>query len=222
MLLRVMERQHGEHGQGAGGLEGDINVDLDLDLDVDVLWRLAGLREALGLAPGRVGWLRGCMRRFVGGGLLTLTAAILAAREQVLEHVFTAAQQSLYKWTVGIGNRPCRNIICNTHRMAALSVFLLWSGLYPRTELTRSLQEIISALQYITATDAELVAVAIEHGHTDEHIRDKFLWAAQIREVYGGSCNKCDERTTTSMLFPLEDLLCDLTSELQHQLVGDV
>ncbi|EAQ87585.1 predicted protein [Chaetomium globosum CBS 148.51] len=143
----------GEVGWGQRGWKEVWKEGGDADVDVDVLWRLAGLREALGLTPGWVAWLRGCMRRFV--------AAVLAAREQVPGHVFTAAQQSLYKWTVGIGNRPCRNITCNTHRMAALGVSLLWSGLYLRTELKRSLQDIISALQYITATDAELAAVAI-------------------------------------------------------------
>jgi hypothetical protein len=153
--------------------------------------------------------------------LLTSTDAILTAREQVLKHVFTAAQKSLYKWTVGIGNRPCRNITCNTHRIAALNTFLLWSGLYPRTKLNKSLREIILALQYITATDAELVVVAIEQGHADNHVRERLAWAARIREIYGGTCTTCDEKTATSALFPLEDLLCDLTFELQNHLAQD-
>ncbi|KAH6856083.1 hypothetical protein B0I37DRAFT_425064 [Chaetomium sp. MPI-CAGE-AT-0009] len=298
-LVRAMAQ-----GPGAGG---------GAKLDVGVLWRLGGLREALGLVPGWVAWLRGCMSRFVcglggvgvvagwmdgwepegggdgdgGGGAAAAGSgvdgdvlemalgvcavfgwaeelsvvvrraayvwgvgedgetgdavlvkpdgsrvdvavcgraavdAIVAAREQALEHVFAAAQQSLYRWTVGIGSRPCRNITCNTYRIAALNTFLLWSGLYPRTKLNKSLQEIISALQYITATDAELAVVAIEHRHGDDHVCDRLLWAAQIRRAYSGTCTECDEKTATSMLFPLEDLLCDVTSELQDHLAKD-
>lgn len=158
---------------------------------------------------------------FCGDESLTSTDAIFAAREQVLQHVLTAAQQSLYKWTVGIGNRPCRNITCNTHRIAALNTFLLRSGLYPLTKLNKSLREIISALQYITATDAELAAVAIEQGHADNHVCDTLVWAARIRETYGGTCTTCGEKTATSTLFLLEDLLCNLTFELRDHLAQD-
>jgi hypothetical protein len=148
-----------------------------------------------------------------------LTDAILAAREQVVQKVFTTAQESLCNWTMRIGRRPCDNITCNTNRIAGLNVFLLWSGLYPRTKLNRSLHEIVSALQYITATDAELVAVAIENGQEVDDVEERFAWAARIRKAYGGTCTKCSEKTSTSMLFPLEDLLCDLTFEMQAQLV---
>lgn len=44
-------------------------------------------------------------------------------------------------------------------------------------------------------------------------------WAVRIRADYGGACTKCDERTATSTLFPLEDLLTDLTWELHDQLL---
>jgi hypothetical protein len=148
-----------------------------------------------------------------------LTDAILAAREQVVQKVFTTAQESLCNWTMRIGRRPCENITCNTNRIAGLNVFLLWCGLYPRTKLNRSLHEIVSALQYITATDAELVAVAIENGQEVDDVEERFAWAARIRKAYGGTCTKCSEKTATSMLFPLEDLLCDLTFEMQAQLV---
>lgn len=137
----------------------------------------------------------------------------------MLQHVFATAQESLCGWTTRIGRRPCDNITCNTHRIAALNVFLLWSGLYPRTKLTRSLHEIVSALQFITATNAELMAVGIENGQEDGKVDERCAWAARIRETYGGTCTKCSEKTATSMLFPLEDLLCDLTFEMQARLL---
>src|SRR5690554_6155524 len=99
-----------------------------------------------------------CFRRYAD---LDLTDAILDAREKVVQQLFMTAQESLCSWTMRIGRRPCDNITCNTNRIAGLNVFLLWSGLYPRTKLNRSLHGIVSALQYITATDAELMAVAI-------------------------------------------------------------
>lgn len=153
-------------------------------------------------------------------GILTCpTGAILATREQVIQQVFMTAQKFLCNWTTRIGRRTCDNLTCNTNRIAALNVFLLWSGLYPRTKLNRSLHEIVSALQYITATDAELMAVAIESGQEVDDVDEGFAWATRIRKDYGGTCTKCSEKTATSMLFPLEDLLCDLTFEMQAQLV---
>ncbi|KAL2177650.1 uncharacterized protein P884DRAFT_223251, partial [Thermothelomyces heterothallicus CBS 202.75] len=87
--------------------------------------------------------------------------AIAATRGRVLDRVFAVAQQCLLKWTIGIGCRPCANLTCNTNRMAAINVFLLWSGLYPPGRLlSKSISEMVSALQYITATDAELSAAA--------------------------------------------------------------
>jgi hypothetical protein len=150
--------------------------------------------------------------------MLTSTDAILAACEQVVKQLFAVAQQSLYRWTTGIGAQPCANITCTTNRIAALNVFLFRSGLYPRTKLKKSLQEIVAALQYITATNAELAVSTIEHGQEEGHVDERLLWAANIREAYGGTCTECDEKTPTSMLFPLEDLLCDLTFEMQEQL----
>ncbi|KAK4150602.1 hypothetical protein C8A00DRAFT_36809 [Chaetomidium leptoderma] len=143
---------------------------------------------------------------------------ILAAREQVFQEAFVTAQKSLCSWTIRIGRRPCDNITCNTNRIAALNVFLLWSGLFPRTKLNVSLHEIVSALQYITATDAELMAIAIENGREDDQVEERLAWAAHIRQTYRGTCTKCSEKTATSTLFPLEDLLCDLTFEMQTQL----
>lgn len=105
---------------------------------------------------------------------------------------------------------------CNTNRIAALNVFLLWSGLYPRSKMNKSLLEIVSGLQYITATDAELSASAKKNGWKGGQVDDKLLWAAHIRENYGGTCSNCKEKTPTSMLFPLEDLLCDVTFEMQE------
>jgi hypothetical protein len=157
-----------------------------------------------------------CFRRDAD---LDLTDAILAAREHVLQKVFMTAQESLYNWTTHIGRRPCDNITCNTNRIAGLNVFLFWSGLYPRAKLNRSLHEIVSAVQYTTATDAELMAVAIENGQEVDDVEERFAWAARIRKTYGGTCTKCNEKTATSMLFPLEDLLCDLTFEMQARLV---
>ncbi|KAK4044058.1 hypothetical protein C8A01DRAFT_31655 [Parachaetomium inaequale] len=150
--------------------------------------------------------------------MLTSTNAILAAREEPVKQLFGVAQQSLYRWTTGIGRHPCANITCTTNRIAALNVFLFRSGLYPRTKLSKSLQEIVSALQYITATDAELTASAIKNGHQDDHVDERLRWVAHIRDAYGGTCGECDEKAPTSMLFPLEDLLCDLTFEMQEQL----
>lgn len=113
---------------------------------------------------------------------------------------------------------------CNTNRIAAINVFLLWSGLYPRSKLlSKSLSEIVSGLQYITATDAELREAPTEKNAIREHDRnvgDRPLWAVRIREDYGGTCTKCKETVATSMLFPLEDLLCDISFEVRGGLEG--
>ncbi|AEO60894.1 hypothetical protein MYCTH_36460, partial [Thermothelomyces thermophilus ATCC 42464] len=135
-----------------------------VDMGVDTLWRLGRLQPGLGLGAGLVARLRGPMERFVKGlgkiGGWT-DYAIAATRGRVLDRIFAAAQQSLLKWTIGIGCRPCANLTCNTNRMAAINVFLLWSGLYPPSRLlSKSISEMVSALQYITATDAELSAAA--------------------------------------------------------------
>lgn len=147
---------------------------------------------------------------------------IIAARKQVLPSVFAAAQASLSTWTVRVGRRPCANALCVTNRIAALNVFLLQSGLFPRTRLNKSLHEIVTALYYITATDSELLVATAEKEHEggleDDDSGSKLAWALKIRETYGGSCTKCNEKTATSMLFPLEDLLTDITWELHDQL----
>ena len=110
-------------------------------------------------------------------------------------------------------------MLCGTNRIAALNVFLLQSGLFPRTKLDKSLHEIVAALRYITATDSELLAAAAsDKGEAGDEKNNKLGWAAEIRRTYGGTCTKCDEKTATSMLFPLEDLLTDLTWELHDQL----
>ncbi|KAL2153624.1 hypothetical protein VTH82DRAFT_4779 [Thermothelomyces myriococcoides] len=150
--------------------------------------------------------------------------AITATRACILDRVFAAAQRSLLRWTIGIGWRPCTNMTCNTNRIAAINVFLLWSGLYPRSKLlSKSLSEIVSGLQYITATDAELREAPTEKNAIREHDRnvgDRPLWAVRIREDYGGTCTKCKETVATSMLFPLEDLLCDISFEVRGGLEG--
>ena len=123
---------------------------------------------------------------FGGDADLDLTDAILTTREKVFQKVFLTARESLYSWTTRIGHRPCDNITCNTNRIAGLNVFLLWSGLYPRAKLNRSLHEIGSALQYATATDTELVAVAIENGQEIDDVEEIFAWAARIRNPTAG------------------------------------
>ncbi|KAL2164911.1 hypothetical protein VTH06DRAFT_207 [Thermothelomyces fergusii] len=134
--------------------------------------------------------------------------AITATRGRILDRVFAAAQQSLLRWTIGIGCRPCANATCNTNRIAALNVFLLWSGLYPRSRrLTKPLSEIVSALQYLATAENGVQ-------EDEQKIDDRLVWAVHIRDRYGGTCNRCKEKTTTSMLFPLEDLLCDLSFEI--------
>ncbi|KAL2259213.1 hypothetical protein VTK26DRAFT_7183 [Humicola hyalothermophila] len=143
---------------------------------------------------------------------------ILAARRQILPQLFATAQQLLRNWTVRIGNRPCENIHCVTNRIAALNVFLLQSGLFPRTRLDKSLLELVLALKHITATDAELAAAAQTQGF-EEYAERKLGWANSIRRGYGMTCTKCHERAATSALFPLEDLLADLTWELHDRLV---
>jgi hypothetical protein len=144
--------------------------------------------------------------------------AVLAAREKVVEKVFVAAHQSLKMWMMRIGRRPCENMLCNTNRIEALITVLRWLGLFPRVNPDMSLQELITLLQFTTATDAELMAVVIEHGWDEDFLRKRFNWPMYIRQRFGGACTQCDEKTPTSMLFPLEDLLCDVTFEMQKQL----
>ena len=148
------------------------------------------------------------------------TDIILATRRQILPELFTTAQQSLSSWIARIGSRPCENIHCSTNRIAALNAFLLQSGLFPRTRLDdKSIHEIVSALKYITATANELVTAAEENKGLGDYVDRKLVWAANIRETYGITCTKCHERMATSSLFPLEDLLTDLTWELHEHLV---
>jgi hypothetical protein len=151
--------------------------------------------------------------------LTCVVDAILAARGRVVEEAFGIAQKSLCDWTMRIGRRPCENMTCNANRIAALNVFLLASGLYPRGRFSKSLCEVVTGLQYITATDAKLMAVSIETGEPFGAVDEKLAWAARIRRMYGGACTKCNEKAATSMLFPLEDLLCDLTFEMEDRLL---
>ncbi|KAK3307335.1 uncharacterized protein B0T15DRAFT_501856 [Chaetomium strumarium] len=125
--------------------------------------------------------------------------AILATCNRVLEHFFEGADSALRKWTARLAAHPCTNMVCNTHRLGALNGFLVACGLAPRRQVTKALAEMILALELMAADNHEA--------------------AADLRNTYGGWCAFCCEPTDTSMLFPLEDLLCDLTWELQAQLV---
>ncbi|KAK4126481.1 hypothetical protein N657DRAFT_689000 [Parathielavia appendiculata] len=269
-------------------------------LNVDELWRLGGLKNALGLEKRWVEFLRECMRAFAGaikrvGGWLNfggseelgeeeadliggsetmeravntclvfgwgeelrvVTArlayvcavaedeatrevvllkpggrrlevgicgtevvdAILAARGQILENLSAAAQKSVRSWITRIGRHPCDNMMCNTNRLEALITVLRWLGLFPRANVDTPLHELVTVLQFTTASDAELMAAAIENDWDDDSMRKRFNWPMYIRQRFGGTCTKCDEKSPTSMLFPLEDLLCDLTFEMQDQL----
>ncbi|KAG7287407.1 hypothetical protein NEMBOFW57_006918 [Staphylotrichum longicolle] len=181
------------------------------------LWRLSRLHAAggLGLRRGWIGWLRrACMGGFV--------ARLAGVRGRVVVEAFGIAQKSLCDWTMRIGRRPCGNMTCNANRIAALIVFLLTSGLYPRGRFSRSLHKVVTGLQYITSTDAELMAISIETGEPFGAVDEKLTWAARIRDMYGGACTKCNEKAATSMLFPLEDLLCDLTFEMDDRLLESV
>ena len=105
--------------------------------------------------------------------------------------------------------------------MAALNNFLLVSGLFPRGDLPKSLLEIVTGLRYLTASDAELASVSQQQRGpaVGGKAASGLEWAAQLRAKHAAMCTKCDERAPTSTLFPLEDLLVDLTWELQEQLL---
>ncbi|KAK4098347.1 hypothetical protein N658DRAFT_544486 [Parathielavia hyrcaniae] len=144
--------------------------------------------------------------------------AILAARRKVVENLFAAAHKTLGAWMTRIGHHPCADMLCNTNRLEALIFVLRWLGLFPRGDIDMSLHELVTALQFTTATNAELMAAAIENDWGDGLMRKRFNWPMYIRQRFAGTCSKCNERAPTSMLFPLEDLLCELTFEMQDQL----
>jgi hypothetical protein len=87
------------------------------------------------------------------------TDAILSTRNRVLEHFFEGAASALRKWTARLAEHPCRNMECNIHRLDALHAFFTTTGLAPRAPVvTKSLAEIVSALQLIAAENYEAVA----------------------------------------------------------------
>ncbi|KAK4237344.1 hypothetical protein C8A03DRAFT_16106 [Achaetomium macrosporum] len=129
-------------------------------LSVDNLWRLGGMKHGLALSSWCVEVMGKWMGAFVGRLKKVgtwLDGAILAARKRVLEHVFADAEGALRRWTARLAHHPCTNMVCNTNRLAALNAFLVACGLCPRREVTKSLAEIISALELITSADADAV-----------------------------------------------------------------
>jgi hypothetical protein len=168
----------------------------------------------------------------------TIAVTIIQARDQIIPRLLKTAKDSLCSWTRRIGQNPCQNDTCNANRIAALNTFLAFSSLYPGREdkLERSLREILDSLRYITASDAELRGLAMGEAKCDtgpycptprpldlaaatavlaEQIPD---WAVRLREMYGGTCVKCNNFSATSMLFPLMDLLSDLCAEIEDLL----
>ena len=211
--LRWLRRGMGDSAGSLGGVGGWLGsfggVVLPGDDELRALERAVRVCEVFG-------WEGEEKRRVLGR--LAYVGSVGEVRRELVERVYETAQRALCDWTVRIGRRPCENLGCNTNRIAGLNAFLLASGLYPRGKMVVSLHELVSALQYVTATDAELMTVAIETGEPEGWVDERLEWAARIRTAYGGTCTKCSEKTATSMLFPLEDLLCDISFEVEDWL----
>ncbi|GAB1319553.1 hypothetical protein MFIFM68171_09763 [Madurella fahalii] len=134
---------------------------------------------------------------------------IKTARQTVLSNIVVATADLLDTWARLCRHQPCENNSCNSSSVAALQQFSLRSGLHPDGKLGDiSLHDVITALKIITAPDAV----------ADDSDKDRFVWATEIRETHGGACMQCDRDGATSLLFPLECLLSDITWKLQDKL----
>ncbi|KAJ4289457.1 hypothetical protein N0V88_006938 [Collariella sp. IMI 366227] len=133
---------------------------------------------------------------------------ILTARDHGVAHAFAVAKERFNHWVTYLRDGGCAWAVCNSIRAAALGAFVEQSGLGGcGSELPKSLHEVFSALELITASSGDLAPE-----------EDRLAWAAQIRQSYGGTCTLCPG-VPTSMFFPLDDLLCSLSWDMQEKLL---
>ncbi|KAK3987224.1 hypothetical protein QBC44DRAFT_401063 [Cladorrhinum sp. PSN332] len=136
--------------------------------------------------------------------------AILEYRNQVVSLFLSWAKASLDQWITRLEARPaCGSQSCTKNRLGALKAFAKVSGLRSDQAQTpeawkKSMFEIIAGLQ-IMAGDYKLLPKPL-------------FWAEKIRKRFSGTCNECPERSPTSYLFPLEDVLTELTWSLKEAL----
>ncbi|KAK4161059.1 hypothetical protein QBC43DRAFT_337644 [Cladorrhinum sp. PSN259] len=156
-----------------------------------------GFPEKLGLPNGQV----------VKGEAV---GTVLESRMQLVKLFLSWANKSLRGWIKRLEIHPsCSSQACTNNRLGALRAFAKVSALLSHPTQTaevwnKSIFEIIAGLQIITG---------------DHKILPKPLfWAEKIRKRFAGTCTECPEKAPTSYLFPLEDVLTDLTWSLNNAL----
>ncbi|KAK3935799.1 hypothetical protein QBC46DRAFT_346235 [Diplogelasinospora grovesii] len=135
----------------------------------------------------------------IGGDVCGQTTfdMILATRGAILTEIVKRARECLNNWLARLGNKPCRNLSCNSMRQAALCTIFEETGLcHPANRA------------YESWSIHELVVFVTEW----QHGKGK---AAK----YAGTCMQCKGLTATSHLFPIEDLLTEITWGMKNMLL---